>query len=61
MGNRDQALPLTEGRERIYQTCEDLQPARRIVIYPGPESFPPKNDVTAMPLPVAAGLIRDQS
>lgn len=45
----------------FYQACEDLQPEKCIVIYPEQESFPLKNDVTAMPLPVAANLIRDQS
>lgn len=34
----------------FYQACEDLQPARRIVIYPGSETFPLKDDVTVMPL-----------
>ncbi|MBB3595084.1 hypothetical protein FHX08_005494 [Rhizobium sp. BK529] len=41
----------------FYQACVDLQPERRIVIYPGQESVPLKNDVTAMPLPMAATLI----
>lgn len=42
----------------FYQACEDLKPEQRIVIYPGQDSFPLKNDVTAMPLPAAAELIR---
>ena len=45
----------------FYQACEDLQPERRIVIYPGRESYPLKNDVTAMPLPDTANLIHGQS
>lgn len=38
----------------FYQACEDLQPARRIVVYPGSETFPLKEDVSVMPL-MAAG------
>jgi uncharacterized protein len=37
----------------FYQACEDLQPARRIVVYPGNETFPLKDDVTVMPLKAA--------
>lgn len=42
---------LTPKLERgFYQACEDLQPARRIVVYPGSEAFPLKDDVTVMSL-----------
>ena len=30
--------------------CEDLRPARKLVVYPGSESFPLGNDVQAVPL-----------
>ena len=30
--------------------CEDLSPARKLVVYPGSESFPLGNDVHAVPL-----------
>lgn len=41
----------------FYLACEDLSPERRIVVYPGRESFPLKNDVTAMPLKAAGALL----
>ena len=34
----------------FYLACEDLDPARRIVVYPGQETFRLKHDVEAMPL-----------
>ncbi|MDL2410206.1 ATPase, partial [Rhizobium calliandrae] len=36
----------------FYLACGDLNPARRIVVYPGHEVFPMKQDVEAMPLSV---------
>ncbi|MGV1776799.1 ATP-binding protein [Agrobacterium fabrum] len=44
----------------FHLACEDLQPIKRIVIYPGAESFPLPNDVTAMSLPTAGRLLQDQ-
>lgn len=45
---------LTPKLERgFYQACEDLDPARRIVVYPGAESFPMKDDVMVTPLQAA--------
>jgi len=42
---------LTPKVERgFHQACEDLSPARRIVIYPGTERFPLSNGIEAMPL-----------
>ncbi|MEC5291928.1 MULTISPECIES: ATP-binding protein [unclassified Aurantimonas] len=35
----------------FHHACEDLNPERRIVIYPGQESYPLKNELTAMTLP----------
>ena len=35
--------------------CEDLGPARKLVVYPGSESFPLGNDVHAVPLHACAG------
>lgn len=34
----------------FHQACEDLKPERRIVVFPGSESFPLKHDVEVMPL-----------
>ncbi|OAE41727.1 ATP-binding protein [Agrobacterium tumefaciens] len=44
----------------FHLACEDLQPIKRIVIYPGEESFPLPNNVTAMSLPTAGRLLQDQ-
>lgn len=38
----------------FYLACEDLDPARRIVIYPGGERYPLREGVEAMPLATAA-------
>ncbi|MCM2477738.1 ATP-binding protein [Rhizobium sp. CG5] len=43
----------------FYLACDQIQPQRRIVVYPGAETFPLKNDVTAMPLSAAAALLRN--
>ena len=40
----------------FHAACEDLSPARKLVVYPGSESIPLRNDVTAVPLDV---LCRD--
>lgn len=37
----------------FYNACEDLSPARRIVIYPGRDSFPLGGGVEVMPLATA--------
>ena len=34
----------------FHSACEDLGPARKLVVYPGSESFPLGNDVHAVPL-----------
>lgn len=44
----------------FYLACEDLQPQRRIVVYPGQESFPLSNDVTVMSLSAAGRLLLEQ-
>ncbi|EJN02357.1 putative ATPase (AAA+ superfamily) [Phyllobacterium sp. YR531] len=41
----------------FYQACEDLQPARRIVVYPGSETFPLKDDVNVIPLSAAGAAL----
>lgn len=38
----------------FHHAAEDLQPARRIVIYPGAETFPMGHDIQAMPLAQAS-------
>nr|MBA4770547.1 DUF4143 domain-containing protein [Sphingobium sp.] len=37
----------------FHHACEDLRPKRRIVIYPGPETYPMSSDITGMPLEAA--------
>ncbi|WP_420633970.1 ATP-binding protein [Candidatus Palauibacter sp.] len=34
----------------FHSACEDLQPARKLVVYPGRESFPLGRDIEAIPL-----------
>jgi predicted AAA+ superfamily ATPase len=34
----------------FHSACEDLEPDRRFVVYPGEETFPLTEDITAMPL-----------
>ena len=34
----------------FYLACEDVDPVRRIVVYPGEEAFPLKEGVEVMPL-----------
>ncbi|AYD04199.1 ATP-binding protein [Neorhizobium sp. NCHU2750] len=43
----------------FYLACEDLQPEKRIVIYPGSETYPAKNDVSVMPLAAAGRMLLD--
>jgi len=38
----------------FHQACEDLSPARRIVVYPGLEAYPTSGDITVMSLSEAA-------
>lgn len=44
----------------FHLACEDIQPQTRIVVYPGEDSFPLPNNVTAMSLPAAGGLLLDK-
>lgn len=44
----------------FHLACEDLQPTKRIVVYPGEESYPLPGNVAAMSLPTAARLLLDQ-
>lgn len=39
----------------FHTACEDLEPERRLVIYPGKESIPLRHDIEALPLDIAAG------
>ncbi|MBB3406108.1 putative AAA+ superfamily ATPase [Rhizobium sp. BK316] len=43
----------------FYLACEDLDPARRIVVYPGLDAFPLKNDVEALPLALLGRTLLD--
>lgn len=45
-------------RKGFHLACADLQPARRIVVYPGEESFPLGQDVEVLPLREAASALR---
>ena len=42
----------------FHAACTDLQPARRIVIYPGNEAYPMAHDVRAMPLAELCAQLR---
>ncbi|WP_325344750.1 DUF4143 domain-containing protein [Xylophilus sp.] len=45
----------------FHAACEDLAPARRIVVYPGQDSFPQAHGITVMPLAeIAAELAGSQ-
>lgn len=44
----------------FYLACEDLQPQKRVVIYPGQEAFPLPNGVTVMSLSAAGRLLLDR-
>lgn len=43
----------------FHQACLDLQPARRIVVYPGVDAFPMKDGIVAMPLQAAGRALLD--
>jgi predicted AAA+ superfamily ATPase len=46
----------------FYQACEDLQPERRIVVYPGADRFPLSEGTEAISLPeLGRALIEDAS
>lgn len=45
----------------FYLACEDIEPARRIVVYPGTETFPLKDGVEAMALKSTAQALLDLS
>ena len=44
-------------RKGFYSGCQDLNPARRFVVYPGEESFPVSEDTQAISLKELAGLL----
>jgi len=37
----------------FHQACADLAPARRILVYPGTETWPLAEDIAVMPLQAA--------
>jgi uncharacterized protein len=41
----------------FYAACEDLQPARKLVVYPGTEAFPMAHGVKAVPLADLCGTL----
>ncbi len=41
----------------FYQACADLNPERRVVVYPGVESFPLKGDVEVLSLPALGRML----
>ena len=41
----------------FHQACVDLNPARRLVIYPGSEAYPLADGIEIMPLPVASAAL----
>jgi len=42
----------------FHSACEDLAPERRLVVYPGAETFPMRNGVEAMPLETLCEALR---
>ncbi|TCU15279.1 hypothetical protein EV132_107179 [Rhizobium sullae] len=49
-GDRQAERLAPEPEEGFYLACEDLDPARRIVVYPGKDSFPLKRGFEVMPV-----------
>lgn len=45
----------------FHLACEDLNPERRIVVYPGSEKFPLRDGVEAMPLPMLGNALAEQA
>lgn len=43
----------------FYLATEDIKPSRRILIYPGTESYPLSHDVEAMPLAAVGAELKD--
>jgi predicted AAA+ superfamily ATPase len=41
----------------FHQACADLNPERRVVIYPGSESYPLREGIEVMPLQVASAVL----
>lgn len=42
----------------FYQACDDLRPHRRLLVYPGGDSWPIAGDVEVLPLPAAMQALR---
>jgi predicted AAA+ superfamily ATPase len=50
---------LTPKLERgFHEACADLQPVRKMLVYPGSETYPMGHDVQAMPLATLCALVR---
>ena len=53
---------LTPKVERgFHVACDDLLPARKLVVYPGQEAFPLGHEVTALPLAALCQALADQA
>lgn len=44
-------------RKGFYQACADLQPERRLLIYPGADDYPIGNDVDVVSVGTAMGMV----
>ena len=44
----------------FHHACEDLKPARRMLIYPGDETYPISNDIIVIPLKAAIQDLRER-
>ena len=44
----------------FYSACDDIQPVKKWVIYPGTEAYPLRDDIQAMPLHVAMRALADR-
>lgn len=45
----------------FHSACEDLNPARRFVVYPGDEAYPLSSDIQAIPLPALAQMLASEA
>jgi predicted AAA+ superfamily ATPase len=43
----------------FYLACEDIKPSKRFVVYNGIETFPMKNEITAISLPELMTMLRN--
>jgi len=50
---------VTKIEKGFYLACEDIKPSKRFVVYNGIETFPMKNEITAISLPELMRMLRN--